>query len=212
MHRLKEELKIKTSQLLKVYFFAQEAYLYTEYFHNPRSLKELKLVKESPHSRNLSVIMHMMFRTLIVEVAKLFSRSESDKFRLDKFIASLSSSGHFRKLGINNNLIDRWRKRIEEHSASISDILLIRDKIYAHTDNPNVSYNDIEIQFEIIKSLLDVAKDLLTEIHFSIFNASLSFESPTFDEDRFGLLEIMASGEDLRVKEIMDKFYLKRLK
>ena len=203
---MKEELKIKLENLLHVYIFAKEAYLYTEYFHNPSTQEELDLVTSSAHKRNLSTIMHLMFRTLIVEVSKLFSRSSNDKFQLEKFIDSLSPSGHFRTIGVAQSHIDIWKKLLVDNKTTIDNVLLLRDKIYAHTDDPTINYNEIDISFKQIKVLLDIADKILKSVYHDIFETGLMTDAVTFDRGRFSILRLLAKAEKERLSEIRDKF------
>lgn len=46
-----EEFKKKLSTISHVYIIAQEAYLYTEYFHNPNTKEELDFVVKSNQLR-----------------------------------------------------------------------------------------------------------------------------------------------------------------
>jgi hypothetical protein len=206
MEKKKEELSIKLDKISRVYFFAQDAYLYTEYFHNPETDEELQLIINSPHSRELSMIMHLMFRTLIVELSKLFSRSANDKFQLEKFIKSLSPEGHFSEIGVSQEIMNSWIERIKGNKEIINDILVLRDKIYAHTDNPIATYKEIDISFKKIKVLLDIAKDILTSIYGTVFDVGLTANSPTFDRGRFILLKLLAKAEAQRVQEIFEKY------
>jgi hypothetical protein len=209
MNAKKEELGKKLEQVLHVYMFAQDAYLYTEYFHNPSSKEELELVMNSPHSPELSVIMHLMFRTLVVETSKLFSRSDNDKFQLTKFIESLSSNGYFGDLGISKEQIEKWEYRLEKSNETINETLLLRDKIYAHTENPLADYSEIDISFKKIKHLLDLAKDIISNVYSELFDTGVIFDSPTFDKERFGILTLLAKAEAQRTKEIFDKYNFK---
>lgn len=203
---MKEELQIKLEKLLHVYIFAKEAYLYTEYFHNPATKEELDLVTSSAHNLNLSTIMHLMFRTLIVEVSKLFSRSTNDKFQLEKLIDSLSPSGHFRTIGVSQAQIDAWKRFLEDNKTTIDNVLLLRDKIYAHTDNPLINYNEIDISFKQIKILLDIADQILKSIYHDIFDTGLMTDAVTFDRERFSILRLLAKAEKDRLNEIRDKY------
>lgn len=206
MESLKKALGIKLEKILHVYIFAQEAYLYTEYFHNPQTKEELNLVTNSPHTNNLSTIMHLMFRTAIVEVSKLYSRSENDKYQLASFINSLSPSGHFKKVGVSIEYIEMWKNVLVENKSLIDNILKIRSKLYAHTDNPMKNYNDIDISFKEIKTLLDIAAQILTNIYLEIFDTELSIDSPTFDRERFGILKLLAKAEKERQADIINKY------
>ncbi len=205
MDNLKRELELKLEKILHVYIFAQEAYLYTEYFHNPDTKEELDLVTNSPLSRDILKIMHLMFRTLISEVSKLFSHSEMDKFRLESFIKSIAPSGHFRKIGISVNHVEFWEEQLNKNKDIIDTILLLRSKLYAHTDNPLTDYNDIDISFKQIKSLLDLAATILKGIYRDIFDNDLLTHSPSFDRSRFGILKLLAKAEKERQDEIFGR-------
>jgi len=206
MENLKKELGVKLEKILHVFIFAQEAYLYTEYFHNPETQEELDLVTKSPHNSNLSTIMHLMFRTVIIEVSKLYSRSENDKFQLERFIASLSPSGHFGRIGISTVHIRVWEKLLIDNKTVIDNILLLRSKLYAHTDNPMTNYSEIDISFKEIKTLLDIAEEILKSIYLDIFDTGLLTDSPTFDRPRFMILKLLAKAEKERQEEIINKF------
>ncbi|MDN3586884.1 hypothetical protein QWY86_09410 [Pedobacter aquatilis] len=207
MKNLKAELGVKLEKILHVYIFAQEAYLYTEYFHNPDTIEELDLLTKSPHTSNLSTIMHLMFRTVIVEVSKLYSRSDNDKFQLENFINSLSSSGHFKKLKISAEHVGKWKNLLSDNKHIIDNILTLRSKLYAHTDNPMISYNnEIDISFKEIKILLDICSEILKNIYHDVFNTHLLTDSPTFDRERFLILKSLARGEKDRQEEIVNKY------
>jgi hypothetical protein len=206
MNDIKEELSIKLEKIIRVYIFAQDAYLYTEYFHNPNTKEELDLVVNSPHSTSLLKIMHLMFRTLIVEVSKLFSQSDSDKFQLGKFIQSLSPSGHFRKIGISASHIEQWQQQLIDNQKTIDNIHLLRSKLYAHTDNPMKDYNYVDISFKEIKQLLNLAGAILINIYHDIYQTDLRLDSPTFDRQKFIILNLLAKAETERQNDIFTKY------
>lgn len=206
MTSLKRELEIKLEKICHVYIFVQEVYLYTEYFHNPDTKEELELVINSAHSRHLHKIMHFMFRSLVSEISKLFSRSENDKFRLESFINSLSSTGHFRNLNVSNEKVKFWQDQLASNKDSIDNIILLRSKLYAHTDNPLTDFTNIDISFKEIKSLLDLASIILKEIYSDIFQSHLITDSPSFDRKGFGILKLLAKAENERKLEIINKY------
>lgn len=204
MQRLKDDLEIKLEKILRVYLFAQEAYLYTEYFHNPATKEERDLISNSAHVSALSMIRHLMFRTLVNEVAKLYSRSSNDKFRLSSFIDSLSPSGHFGKIGISSAHVENWKQLLLKNEKTIDNILLLRSKLYAHTDNPLVDYSSIDISFKEIRNLLDLADSILKAIYSDVFQTGLITGSPSFDRERFIILKLLAKAEKERVEEIFN--------
>lgn len=203
MENLRKELEIKLDKIYSIYIFAQEIYVYTEYFHKPKTKEEIELITESIHSSNFRFLMHVMFRSLINEVAKLFSNSENDKYRLGSFIDSFSQTGYFRKIGIPSKRINVWKQYLIDNIDSIEKIRLLRNKIYAHTDDPSKSYNNIDISFKEIENLLQVAKSIINEIAIAIFDKEFDTRPFSFDRDRFILLELLVKAEKQRKEDIL---------
>ncbi|ULQ51745.1 hypothetical protein [Flavihumibacter fluvii] len=199
---IKPQLLEKLDKISRVYIFAQEAYLYTEYFHKPDTKEELELVTNSAHASEISVIMHLMFRTLIVEVSKLFSRSTNDRYQLNIFIESLTQNGHFREINISPEMIELWRSNIQVKEYIINNIIVLRDKIYAHTDNPMKKYAEVDITLNQIASLLEIAKEIICYIYTNVFSTTFLTDSPTFDRERFTLLKLLAKAESNRLGDI----------
>ena len=185
---------------------AQDAYLYTEYFHNPSTKDELNLVVKSVHSSSISVIMHLMFRTLIVEISKLYSQSKNDRFQLGSFVNSLSHTGHFAKIGVEPRYIERWTVLLADNRPIIQNIRTLRNKLYAHTENPMASYGDIDITFKQIKTLLEIASEIITCIYRDVFDADIQLNSPSFDRERFSLLKLLVKAENSRLNDIYKKY------
>jgi hypothetical protein len=208
MTNLKIELSTKLEKILHIYVLAQDSYLYTEYFHNPDTEEEKKLVFNSPHSSNIKFIMHLMFRNLITEVSKLYTARE--KFSIIAFVSSLSPSGHFRKFDISPQYILHWNESFKQNQDIISNVLLLRDKVYAHTDDPLKKYFDTELTFKNIKALLDLAAEILKEIYRVVLDTDLLLRSPTFDRERFVMLKLLAKAERQRVEDIYKKYFPNR--
>ena len=209
MSKIKNELNSKLERILSIYTLAKEAYLYTEYFHNPETKDEKNLIHDSPHSSHLRFIMHLMFRALITEVSKLFKNSGQEKYSLIAFVHSLAPSGHFRKFGISPQYLQRWHQCIEENQQIISKVLILRDKVYAHADDPLKSYSDVDLTFKNVKTLLDLAAEILKEIHKVVLDIDLRLDSAIFDSERFRVLTLLAKAEKQRVDEIYMKYFSK---
>lgn len=201
-NQVKEEFKKKLSAISHVYIIAQEAYLYTEYFHNPNTKEELDFVLGS---NQLRMIIHLMFRTMVNEVSKLFSYSQNDKCRLMGLIKSISNEGYYGKLGVSMQFIQTWEQQFIDNKEIINNILILRNKVYAHTDNSLIDYNEIDITFKQIKMLLDLTDDIIKKLYILIFDTSLDSTSPTFDKERFILLKLMVKGENQRQEEHLNK-------
>lgn len=201
------EFEAKIDKLSRVFIFAQDAYLYTDYLHKPDTKEELDLVTTSAHAREISFIMHMMFRTLIVEISKLFSKSKNDKYQLNNFILSLGPSGHFREFQVSPEIIESWHSKIRRQEKVITDIIFLRDKIYAHTDDPNKIYSEIEIALNQIAILIDIAKEIICYLYSTVLSTHFVADSPTFDRERFNLLKLLAKAESDRIAEINKMYF-----
>lgn len=206
---IKEELKDKLKKINQIYLLAQDAYFYTEYFYNPKTDGELELIENSIYKANLSMIRHLMFRTLIIEVSKLFSDSKNDKFRLQSLIMSLSKSGHYRSLGVSKEHIIKWNKLLYDNQMIIYSIITLRNKLYAHTDDPFKDYNSIGVSFHDIKILLDITSSIIKVLYSDIYDIDLRLNSATFDRKRFALLELIVNGEERRM-EIANRVRLRK--
>jgi len=206
MEKNRAELNEKLKKISYVHIFAYEVYLHAEYFHKPKTKEELDLVAYSIHSKNLRFIMHLMYRVLINEVAKLYSRSKNDKYRIEAFIRLFAIDGHFKEINIPIEKVKYWENKLIEQEETIKNVLLLRSKLYAHTDNPLESYANIEVSFKEIKKLLDFVAEILQYIYSTIFDTELLIEPTIFDRDKFLILDLLARGEKKRQDDITELY------
>lgn len=205
MVNIKKELDSELENITKVFLYAKDTYLYAEYFHNPTTKEELDFVMNSAHSRNMRFILHVFYRTAVIELAKLYSKSNNDKFRLHRFINLFKVPNKYSGLGIEDNIIAGWEAEIDAHSEIIESVRLLRNKIYAHTDLLNNDYDNIDLSFKKIETLLILADNILKQIYLTVFNTGLDSRSPSFDRERFGILKLLAKAEQERIKEIYNR-------
>ncbi|RYE37970.1 MAG: hypothetical protein EOP48_27835 [Sphingobacteriales bacterium] len=202
------EFRKKLESILHIFILAQDAYLYTEYFHNPATDEEKKLVYRSHQSVYIKFIMHLMFRSLIVEVSKLYRKDNKkrEKFSLPHLVDSLLPGGQLQEAEISRVLLSKWINQFNENQETINAVLRLRDKVYAHSDDPLKSYNDIDLQFAQLKELLDLAGNILKELYGAVYDTSLELDSPTFDRERFGFLRLLSNGESNRIANIIEQY------
>lgn len=101
--------------------------------------------------------------------------------------------------------IEGWEQQFIINKDVINDILLLRNRIYAHTDNVFIDHNEIHITFNQIKTLLDLADNIIKSIYYLLFDTEFDSTSPTFDKERFLLLNLMVRGQNQKQKELLDK-------
>ena len=203
----KEELKEKIGKLLMVFAHANEQYHYVEYFHNPATKEERDIMIEGPMAPDFEIIKHMLFRSFIIEIAKLYSSSDSHKYRLGKLVDSLAPDGHYASVAISKTHLAEWKQLLDDNKDIIDKITVLRNKEYAHTDDPDKNNTYIgDITFPQIKKLLDIAGAILMYLYDEVLESTLLLEPVIFDHERFLILKMAAKGEKQRRKEIMDAF------
>jgi hypothetical protein len=200
------EAEAKLQEIAQIFMFAMEAYLYSEYFHKPDTSDELEVSTNSPHAVHLTFIRHVMYRTLVVELAKLFSRSQHDQYRLQAFIQTFKPEGVNAHMKIPASTIDDLETLFFRNVDIIQDVINLRNKVYAHTDKGKDDFLDIDLSFGKIQTLLSVAECIIQEIYRVAFDTTLITDSPSFERKRFGMLKLLAKAEKQRKEEIFSRY------
>ena len=195
----KEQFEKELSRITDIFFGARENFDYCYYLHKPKSRYEAEYLHVD---RDLQFIRHSLWRMCIIELTQLFSNRENDKFNLLKFLSKLLPTGHYRRLAVNQEKIYEWQTMIYSQNHVINNIIILRDKIYAHTDPDKDQYKQIEVYFRDIVSLLEIVASIITDLHSSVLKRTLLLRNPVFDRNNFTLVRILAEERDRRVSEI----------
>lgn len=199
----KAELQIQLNKLSHLFIYIKESYLYAEYFHNPETKEEKDLLQDNVYYYHFLFINHILFRNVVIELAKIFRVKGNDKFTISKFIMAFKNDGIYGDLGIDKDSIKSWETELENNRETIAFILTLRDELYAHTDGKDFDYNSIDLSFVQIKKLIDLGEKILMHMYAVIFNAHFNFNSPKFERDRFPILKVLAIGEEKRKSDII---------
>ena len=140
-----------------------------------------------------------MYRSLIVETAKLFSSSKNDKYRISSFIESLSN-GCFEKLKFPQDVIDKWSKKLDDLNTQIKNVKTLRDNIYAHTDYPN-NIDDIDVSLSDVDLLLNFAEEVLQDI-YTVMDVEFDAETSLSGVEDCNILELLVIGYKQRQDDI----------
>ena len=203
--QLTEELKAQLIKLVNVYSITKTSYVYAEYFHNPLTTEERKIMQDPVYASHFNFINHVLFRNLVVEMSKLFSNRSSDKFRLSKFINGLKKEGQYYQLRFEQTLLLAWETALAANKTTIDLIIKIRDELYSHTDGKEEDYNELDINFTDLKKLMDLGENIIGHFFSFFFSADFDFTVPIFERERFPILKVLAIGEEKRKKDIMDE-------
>ena len=197
----KSELESEISNIWKIFINANECFHYSFYLHNPNTQEEFDYLI---NSIDLQYIGHAMWRMTIIELSKLFSGSKTrrDRYNIQHLICKLKNDGIFRNIGFSNETIKKWETKIERNQETINSILILRDKIYAHTDSEVEKFLDIDLPFKQIQFLLEIVKEIIQDVHFSVFNSEAIVETVVFNKERFGIIKVLAEAEKNRIQRL----------
>ena len=200
----KSELKNEISNIWEIFINANECFHYSFYLHKPDTQDEFDYLNKS---NDLQYIRHVMWRMSIIELSKLFSGSKTrDRYNIQHLIGKLRKDGNFGNIGISDETLNKWETEIEKNKEIINSILILRDKIYAHTDSDKTKYLNTDLSFKQIEFLLKIVEVIIRDIHSSVFDAYADVETVVFDRERFNIVKILAKAEKNRIQRLLDEF------
>ena len=192
-----EELEKKIWSITEIFLETKESFNYCKYFYQqPRESEEYKMANSDTH---IQFIRFSLWRQTIIGLSKLFSDKNTDKFKIRDFINRLKSDGYYGDQSLPSNLIIEWEKQIDSHTILISDILVLRDKIYAHTDPNKNEYQNIMVTFSSIESLMNILSNLIIKIHSIVFDSDFDLSLPS-DSERIDLLSDLVAQRKIKIE------------
>ena len=202
----KEEIKEEIWQIWQILLVAKECYSYSFYLNKPDTEEELQYLN---NSKDFQFIRLTMWKMFVIELSKLFKQSvKSDRYNIFHFISKLKKGGNFGKMGISESKIEEWEENINRNSETISKILILRDKLYSHTDTDKEKHKKTDTSFEETEELIKIIELIIQEIYSTVFDAEALMETIFFKRERFKLIEILAK-ERIRSREELLNKYLK---
>lgn len=192
------ELYEKVSNFWKIVYRCKEYYLYCYHLHKPKSELEADYMNRSRFFRTTA---HIYWRTLVIEIAKIYCDRENEKYNVSKFIRQLDSDG---KIRFKKDFLYKWAEFINQNKDVIKCIVDLRDKYYAHTDTPEqkaqINYSSLTINQ--LEPLIKNAEEIIEQIHLLLFDSGVSFRVD-FDEKDFGIITILANHEHEEIKTFL---------
>jgi len=135
-----------------------------------------------------------------MELHKLLNKSDKDFYNLWTFIKNLGSN-HYSAHNVPADVITEWRNILYSKKAIIKKILLLRNKLYAHTD-PNVDKLVVDITFDEVQELISVVEKVIRGIYNNSFQSDILIETPIFERDRFDIIKVLAKEKSDRIEAI----------
>jgi hypothetical protein len=192
----KAVLKESIWSIWEILTISKECFEYALYFHKPETEDESEYLNKS---KDFKFIRHILWRMTIIELSKLFSNSKNrDKYNLNHFINNLKRNQYFGDIGILEEKIQKWEKILQDNQKLIEDVLILRDKVYAHTDPKKDDFKLIDISFQEIEILINLSEEIIVEIYSVAFDSDVRFRTIYFNKDRFNLIKILAEEKKTR--------------
>lgn len=191
-----EEFEKKIWSITEIFLDIKESFNYCKYFYlQPKETEEYKIANSDIL---IQFIRFSLWRQTIIGLSKLFSDKNTDKFKIRDFINSLKSDGYYGDQSLPSNMIIEWEKQIDSHTILISDILILRDKIYAHTDPNKKEYQNIMVTFSSIESLMNILSKVIIKIHSIVFDSYFDLSLPS-DSERIDLLSDLVALRKIKI-------------
>lgn len=185
----REQLQIRIGVISEIYANAKESFNYCKYFYQPIDKTEMRLANSDIH---LQFIRHSLWRQTITELSKLFCKRDNDKFNIKRFLDSLRFDGYYGDLNFPLRKIEHWEQQIKAQNSVISDIMILRDKVYDHTDPKKEEFEKIIVSLRNIQCLIDIISDIIIEVYGCMLDGHFDSSLPSDNQDICILSDIVA--------------------
>ena len=191
----------KITEFWKIVYGCRQYYLYCYHLHKPKSQFEQEYLF---HSRFFKITKHIFWRTLVIEIAKLYSNRDNDKYNIQKLLRNLSERGQFRNANFDKEILEAWSCVIKQNETVINILLGLRDKYYGHTDSPEEKAKvDHEwLTIEQVEPLIKMAEDVISKVHSNVFDSAADCRGE-FDERDLDMITILANHKHEKIKEML---------
>ena len=190
-------LKNDIGSIWRILLNCKENFLFSKYLHKPETKDESEYLQNSRHFKFLR---HSLWRLSIIELHKLLSKSDKDFYNLWTFIKNLETN-IYNQHNVPELIISDWRTTLNSKNSTIKKIMLLRNKIYAHTDPENDKLI-IDITFEEVYDLIQIVEKVIRGIYNHSFDEDILTETPLFEREQFKAIKILAKEKKDRIDAI----------
>lgn len=172
------------------------------YFQSPPTQVERSFIK---NKFQFNLISYTLWRAVIVELAKIFGPSSSQKFSVLKILGKMAPSGHYRSLGLPEEEWQKWSDRFAGAYIHYDEVNRLRNKFYAHSDKPEFENPETFLTNEDIRLLLKLALDFLNFLSVRYFHTTLLSPSIPWNKESFPYIYRLAVTEIEESKLLADE-------
>ncbi|MGV0924547.1 AbiU2 domain-containing protein [Empedobacter tilapiae] len=198
------EFESEFERIKGIYFSAQETfYIVEELYSQDSTSHNLEI-----YTKNMSSFFYYckiyFWRNTVIELSKLLNNIDNEAFNIIKFITKLKPNGYFKSLKFDEIFLESLLVKIDKKRTIIDNLILQRDKLYAHEDRNNKNVNNLT-SFKDIKELLEICKELIQHITQKHFETHLQFDMINSPQQNLKyLFECISKGIETKEKEHID--------
>ncbi|BFP42553.1 hypothetical protein FGF1_33980 [Flavobacteriaceae bacterium GF1] len=199
----KQEINENLNKIWGILHMSRECIEFSYYFHRPNSQEEADYINKSQH---LQFIRHVLWRNAAIELSKLLSKSKnSHKYNIHNFISKFGKGKYYGNFQIEEKVLRDWSFKLENLYETTSKILLLRDKVYSHTDKIDID-PDVSPSFEDTKEVIKLIEDIIQDISSRTIKVYFDMRNVVFDRERFFMIEHLVEYEKHRLKKLSEKY------
>jgi len=192
----KNELEKELEKIWQILLQAKQCFYLSFYLYKPKTQDELDYLTSSIEFK---LIRETMWKMGIIELGKLFIKSDNHKFNLHKFLNKLTKN----HVGLPQEQICKWRSKIDLEVDTVSMLQNLRDKLYAHTDR-EINFSTESVTFEKFEGLFLIVEQIIKEIFETVFNGMAEIDCGMFDIERFNIIKILANERKTMLQEYLN--------
>jgi hypothetical protein len=126
---LQDSFQKEMIELFCIYEYSNKCFTIYKDIKNVSNDSEIEYIKNNNH---IAIIRHSLWMQSVIQIYKLVKVGES--FSFTKIFNKIKKSGEFYKLNFDEKEIEDIEKEIKKLQPTIDKVVLIREKIYVHTD------------------------------------------------------------------------------
>lgn len=147
-------------------------------------------------------IHHLSEMSFIIELDKVFSSSNQQKFNIRKLLNKLKSNGHYRSFNFDSNLISEWEKSIENNESLLKMINDSRSQVFAHSDRGEAKRLVRGHDIKAFEKLFNLIEEVISKLYSSIVGSTFSFHLD-IKADRIQILKRLEEWKKLQTEKLV---------
>lgn len=171
--------------LLNIGIRTSEYYNYCLYFYQGRTKEDQTIIENTPYFKFMASV---FYQQCVLELAKVYSVTRNDDFRLKAFFNKLALGGPWRILIRDEMDIEAKSLFLTNHKDKIDKIKKLRDEWYAHSDKKVTEFGNISISLDELGLLVEFLVDFIEEIRIKILKIDEPLNWHIADSDKLDIL------------------------